>query len=153
MVPCVDIFMTSKTFWHGGRRILAGFIHQNLLSKWFKCLKHLSTSVLIDILNFLLGNIKATRQTILSSHINRLLCRRKWLRSLSISARQELWLLCRRRRRWHFPHGALGLIVLSRRRRWTFPHGVLELLVLCRRRRRSFPHDVLELWDLSKRRR
>jgi hypothetical protein len=96
MIPCVDIFMTTKKFWHYGRSILAGFIHHNLLSEWFKSFKYLSTSVLIDVLNFLPKNKKATRWTILSNLKNRRLCRRKSLMSLSISVGQELWLLCRR---------------------------------------------------------
>jgi hypothetical protein len=77
--------MTIKKIQHYGRIILAGFIHHNLLSKWFKSFKHLSTSILIDVLNFLSENKKITRHTILSSLINQLLCRRS-----SISAGQEL---------------------------------------------------------------
>jgi hypothetical protein len=45
--------MTAKKFQHCSHHILAGFIHHHLLSEWFKSLKHLSTSVLIDVLNFL----------------------------------------------------------------------------------------------------
>jgi hypothetical protein len=129
MVPDVDIFMTTKKIQHCGHIIIVGFIHHNLFSKWFKSFKHLSTSDLIDVLNFLPRNKKATWWTILSSLINWLLCRRS-----SISARQELWLLCRRmqmkvfdRRRWHFPRGVLEVFVFSWRRTWPFPLGVLEL--------------------------
>jgi hypothetical protein len=86
---------------------------------------------------------KATRRTILSSLINWLLSRRKWLMSLSISVGQKLWLLYRR----------MQIKVLGRRRRRTFPRGVMELFVFSRRRSRPFSHGVLELWDLSRRRR
>jgi hypothetical protein len=103
----------------------------------------LSTSVLIGVLNFLPRNKKATRRTILTSLKNRLLYRRKWLMSLSISVGQELWLVCR----W------MRIKVLDRRRRWTFPLGVMELFVSHRRRSRPFLLGVLELWDLSGRRR
>jgi hypothetical protein len=137
LVTSVDIFMTTKKFQHYGCIILAGFIHHNLLSEWFKSFEHLSTSVLIDVLNFLPGNKKATRRTILSSLINRLLCRRS-----SISAGWELWLLCRRMQMKVFD-----------RRRWHFPRGVLEVFVFSQRRTRSFPLSVLELWDLNRRRR
>jgi hypothetical protein len=54
-------FMTTKKFQHCDRIILTGFIHHNLLSEWFKSFKHLSTCVLIDVLNFLPENKKATR--------------------------------------------------------------------------------------------
>jgi hypothetical protein len=118
--------------------ILAGFIHHNLLSEWFKSFKHLSTSVLIDVLNFLPENKKTTRRTILSILISRLLCRRS-----SISGGQELWLLCRR----------MQMKVFDRRRRWHFPHGVMEVFVFSRRRTRPFSDGVLELWDLSRGRR
>jgi hypothetical protein len=77
-------------------------------SEWFKSFKHLSTSVLIDVLNFLPGNKKATRRT--------------------ISARWELWLLCRR----------IQMKVFDRRRRWHFPRSVLEVFVFNRRRTRPF---------------
>jgi hypothetical protein len=60
MIPCVDIFMTTKKFRHCSHSILAGFIHHNLLSEWFKSFKHLSTSILIDVLNFLPENKKKT---------------------------------------------------------------------------------------------
>jgi hypothetical protein len=130
--------MTTKNFQHHGRIILAGFIHHTLLSEWLKNFEHLSTSVLIYVLNFLLGNKKATRQTILSSLINWLVCRRS-----SISVGRELWLLCRR----------MQIKVFDRRRRWHFPRGVLEVFVFSRRRTRPFPLGVLELWDLRRRRR
>jgi hypothetical protein len=55
--------------------------------------------------------------------------------SLSISAGQDLWLVCRR----------MQMKVLGRRRRWTFPCGVMELFVFSRRRSRPFPLGVLEL--------
>jgi hypothetical protein len=97
----------------------------------------LSTSILIDVLNFLSGNKKATRRTILSSLINWMLCRS------STSAGQELWLLCRR----------MQMNVFDRRRRWHFPCGVLEVFVFNRRRTQPFPLGVLELWDLNRRRR
>jgi hypothetical protein len=103
----------------------------------------LSTSILIDVLNFLPGNKKATRSTILSSLINRLLCRRSF-----ISAGWR-W----RRRRWHIPHGVLEVFVFSQRRTRPFPFGVLEVFVFSQRRTRPFPFGVLELWDLSRRRR
>jgi hypothetical protein len=164
MVPCVDIFMTTKKIQHNGCIVLVGFIHHNLLSEWFKRLKYLSTSILTDVLNFLLGNKKATRRIIFSSPINRPLCRRKWMMSLSISVGQELWLLYRRmqmkvfgmRRRWPFPCGVMELFFFSRRRSWLFPLGVLEHWDLSRRRRRPKLPIVLELWALrvlSRRRR
>jgi hypothetical protein len=58
MVPGVDIFMTTKKFQHCGRIIHAGFIHHKLLSEWLKGYEYLSTSILIDVLNFLPGNKK-----------------------------------------------------------------------------------------------
>jgi hypothetical protein len=127
--------MTTKKFQHYGCIILVGFIHRNLLSEWFKSLKHLSTSILINVLNFLPKNKKATSRTILSSLINRLLCRS------SISARRELWLLCRR----------MQMMVFDRRRRWHFPCGVLEVFFFSQRRTQTFPLGVLELYDLSRR--
>jgi hypothetical protein len=130
--------MTTKKFQHYCRIIVAGFIHHNLLLEWFKSFKHLSTSILIDVLNFVPENKKATRRTILSSLINWLLCRRS-----SISAGQELWLLCRR----------MQMKIFGRRRRWPFPRGVLEAFFFSWRRTRPFPLHVLELWDLSRRRR
>jgi hypothetical protein len=72
-----------------------------------------------------------------------MLCRRKWLKSLSISVAQELWFLYRR----------MHIKVLGRRRRWTFSCGVMELFVFSKRRSRPFSLYVLELWDLSRRRR
>jgi hypothetical protein len=107
-------------------------------SEWFKSFKHFSPSVLIDVLDFLPRNKKATRPTILSSPIHWLLCRRS-----SISAGRELWVLCRR----------MQMKVFDRRRRLYFCHGVLEVFVFSQRRTRPFPLGVLELWDLSRRRR
>jgi hypothetical protein len=86
-----------------------------------------------------------------------MMCRRKWLRSLSISVGQELWLLRRRlqmmvlgkRRRWPFLCGVMDLFVFNRRRSLPFPRDVLELWDLSRRRRRPFPHALLELWVLT----
>jgi hypothetical protein len=103
----------------------------------------LSTSILIDVLNFLPGNKKATRSTILSSLINRLLCRRSF-----ISAGWR-W----RRRRRHIPHGVLEVFVFSQRRTRPFPFGVLELWDLSRRRRWRKLHVALELLVSSSRRR
>jgi hypothetical protein len=111
------------------------FIHHNLLFEWFRSLKHLSTSVLIDAMNFLPRNKKGTKRTILSNHKSWLLYKRKCLMSLSISDRQELWLLYRR----------MQIKVLGRRRRWTFSRGVMEFFVFSRRRSRPFPLGVLEL--------
>jgi hypothetical protein len=112
--------------------------------EWFKSLKHLSTRFLIDILNFVSENIKSTSQTIIRRHIKGLLFRRKWLRSLSSIAGQELWLLYRR----------MQMRVLSRRRSQHFLHGVLELWLLVLRRGRRNPSTSVahELWLLVLRR-
>jgi hypothetical protein len=123
-------FMRTKIFLHRGHHILAGFIHHHHLSEWFKSLKHLSTSIVIDVLNFLPRNKKATRQTILMSLKNQLLCRWKWLMSLSISIGQELWFLCRWMQIKVLAEGGGGLFPVVSWSSLSLPGGEADLFPL-----------------------